>query len=50
MIRSKDHAIDLVAKRKANGKKGIPKAVSRFLRRNKLKLEDIEIKQEVNSL
>ena len=34
MIRSKDHAIDLIAKRKANGKKGIPKAVRRWCKRN----------------
>mgnify|MGYP001437992750 CR=1 FL=1 len=41
MIRSLDHCIDLIAKRKSLGKKGIPKSVRRFLKRKKLSLDEI---------
>jgi len=38
MIRNAEHAQDLIAKRKANGKKGIPKAVRRWMKRTKSQL------------
>lgn len=35
MIRSLEHCIDLIAKRKSLGKKGLPKSVRRYLKRTK---------------
>ena len=41
MIRSPEHALDLTAKRKANGKKGIPKAVRRWCKRTGNKVPEM---------
>ena len=41
MIRSPEHALDLVAKRKSLGKKGIPKAVKRWCKRTGNKVPEV---------
>ena len=42
MIRSPEHALDLVAKRKANGKKGLPAAVKRWCKRTGNKVPEVK--------
>ena len=41
MIRSKEHSIDIMAKRKANGKKGTPHAVRRWAKRTNQPIPEI---------
>ena len=41
MVRNAEHALDLIAKRKSLGKKGIPKAVRRYCKRTGNKVPEL---------
>ena len=42
MIRSPEHATDVLAKRKSLGKKGVPKAVRRYCKRTGDKVPEVK--------